>query len=232
MIKEQTSEFTPKWMLLLVISPIFFSLIYFLIGSYFKLSKMTYFQYLQLTSLIAIVVVGGYQLYFWTQRNSNFFKTRTLETFFDSWFPFWPSWIWIYSFLYYILIGGFIIAIPSIERGVYIIFGGIVLLVIQCVFFILFPEVIPPEWREFESDSISKKYLKFVQGFDSDNNCFPSMHCSLATYISLTLFPLMGYYSLIFIFLIAISCLFTKQHQFVDVIPGIALGSLVYWFIV
>jgi membrane-associated phospholipid phosphatase len=73
--------------------------------------------------------------------------------------------------------------------------------------------------------------LKFIQGFDAENNCFPSLHNSLAAYISLTLFPLMGWYCLIFIFLIAVSTLVTKQHQFVDVIPGIALGGLVYWLI-
>lgn len=231
MSKTQSSEFTPKWMLVLVLTPLVLSVIYYFVGKLIKFSTMTYFEYLQLTTLIAIVVTGGYQLYFWTQRNSGFFKTRILKIFIDDWFPFWPSWIWIYSFLYYILIGGFIIAIPSIERGVYIIFGGLLLLVIQCILFILFPAVTPPEWREFETNTISKRYLKFIQGFDAENNCFPSLHNSLAAYISLTLFPLMGWYCLIFIFLIAVSTLVTKQHQFVDVIPGIALGGLVYWLI-
>lgn len=231
MSKVQSSEFTPKWMAVLVLSPIILSYIYYYIGRAINYSTMSYTDYLQLTSLISIVVVGGYQLYFWTQRNSNFFRPRVLKTFVDDFFPFWPSWIWIYSFLYYILIGGFIIAIPSIEKGVYIIFGGLLLLIIQCVLFVLFPAVIPTEWREFEPDTISKRYLRFVQGFDAENNCFPSMHCSLATYISLCLLPLMGWYCLIFVFLIAISCLFTKQHQFVDVIPGILLGGGVFWLI-
>jgi membrane-associated phospholipid phosphatase len=231
MSKTQSSEFTPKWMLVLVLTPLMLSVIYYFVGKAIHYSTMSYFEYLQLTSLIAAVVAGGYQLYFWTQRNSHFFKTRVLKIFIDDWFPFRPGWIWIYSFLYYILIGGFIIAIPNMERGIYIIFGGLVLLVIQCILFILFPAVTPPEWRVFEANTISKRYLKFIQGFDGENNCFPSLHNSLAAYISLSLFPLMGYYCLIFVFLIALSTLLTKQHVFVDVIPGIALGGLVYWLI-
>jgi len=210
-----------------IISYLFLTIILFC----WKSPKLFKYVLFQLTSLIAAVVAGGYQIYFWTQRNSNFFKTRQLKLKIDDWFPFWPSWIWIYSFLYYILIGGFIIAIPNIERGVYIIFGGLLLLVFQALLFILFPAVCPTEWRDYKVDTISKKYLKFVQGFDDVNNCFPSMHCSLATYISLTLFPLMGWYCLVFAGLIGISTLFTKQHTILDVFPGMALGALVYWII-
>ncbi|ROL60814.1 hypothetical protein D9V86_09005 [Bacteroidetes/Chlorobi group bacterium ChocPot_Mid] len=226
-----TKDFTPKWMSLLILSPFFFSFIYYIAGKNLLDSQMTLFQYLQLTALIAVVVPGGYQLYFWTQRHSNFFKTRVLKIWIDDYIPFWPKWVWVYSFFYYILIGGFLIMIPNIETAVYVIFGGLVLLVSQCIFFILFPAINPPEWRQFEPDTISKKFLKFVQAFDDENNCFPSMHCSLATYISLTMFPVIAYYSFIPIFLIAISCLLTKQHQFMDVVPGVGLGAFVYWIV-
>ncbi|MCX6148490.1 MAG: phosphatase PAP2 family protein [Candidatus Kapabacteria bacterium] len=222
-------DFQPKWMLGLIISPFILSLIYFYLGSTLTHSKMPYFQYLELTSLITAIVAGGYQLYFWTQRNSGFFKTRCLKIFIDDYIPFWPKWIWIYSFLYYVLIGGILISIDTLDKGILIIFGGLSLLVVQCICFIIFPAINPPEWREFEPNTISKRYLKFVQSYDSENNCFPSMHCSLATYISLTLHPLLGGYEWVFVFLIAISCLFTKQHQIVDVVPGILLGWSVYF---
>lgn len=133
--------------------------------------------------------------------------------------------------MYYFLIGGIVIVIQNIEQGVYFIFGGLVLLIIQCICFILFPAINPPEWREYEANTISKKYLKFVQSFDGNNNCFPSIHVSLATYISMLLFPTMGLYCLIFPGLIGISCLFTKQHQFVDVVAGFILGLFVFWLI-
>lgn len=226
---RQTSEFSPKWMFLLILSPLALSAIYFWISRFFGMSGMSYVDYLKFTTLLTAVVPGGYQLYFWTQRNSNFFKSRCFKIWIDDYIPFYPSWVWVYSFMYYVLIGAFMFAIPSIEQGVYLIFGGLVLLVVQCLFFILMPVVNPPEWRQFEANTVSKKFLKFVQGFDDENNCFPSMHCSLATYISLALVPVFGYYAFIFIFLIAVSCLFTKQHQFMDVIPGVGLGAIIYY---
>jgi len=225
------NDFTPFWMACLVLSPIVFSVIYFYLGKLFGRQFMPYIDYLMLTSLIAVVVVGGYQLYFWTQRNSGFFRTKCFKIKLDDYIPFWPQWVWIYSFLYYIMIGGVMLAIPTMDRGIYVIFGGLLLLLSQCAIFIMIPCINPPEWRQFEIDTLSKRFLKFVQGFDGENNCFPSMHCSLAAYISLTMSPVLSYYSYIFIALIAISCLFTKQHQILDVLFGVPLGIGVYYMI-
>lgn len=231
MAEMKRNDFSPPWMAALVSSPVILSVIYYFIAKQFNNSKMTYFEYLQFTSLILVVVVGGYQVYFWTQRHSDQSKTRIIKSFIDDYIPFWPIWVWIYSFLYYVLIGGLLITIPSIERGVYLIFGGLLLLVGQSLVFYLFPAINPPEWRNFNEDNIHKRFLKYVQAFDQENNCFPSMHCSLATYISLFMTPLMGIYSWVFIILISLSCLFTKQHNILDVIAGVALGAGVFYLV-
>ena len=48
-------------------------------------------------------------------------------------------------------------------------------------------------------------------------------------YVSMVLYPTIGNASWIFISLIAISCLFVKQHQMADILPGIGLGWLVWY---
>ena len=215
-------------MLLIFLSVFFLSAVYYLIGTGFMYSTLTYYEYLVFTSLLSVVIVGGYQVFFWVQRNNYFFKTKCLKIKLDDRIPFWPRWVWIYSFLYYILIGYVLVSIRSIEDGVYLIFGGLVLLTLQSICFIVYPCTVPPKWRKYKVDTLSKRFLKFVQGVDNGRNCMPSMHCSVAAYVCLILLPVLSYFSFIFIGLIAISCLFVKQHQIMDIMPGILLGGLVY----
>ncbi|MBI2654412.1 phosphatase PAP2 family protein [Candidatus Woesearchaeota archaeon] len=226
------SGISPKYMLLIFLGTIAFSFIYYYFGKTFINSPLTYYQYLVFTSVLAVVVTGSYQIFFWVQRNNYFFRTRCLKTRLDDYIPFWPQFIWIYSFSYYLLIGYVAVSINSIEEGVNLIFGGLLLLLLQSICFLLFPCTVPSSWRKYKANSLSTKFLKFVQKLDNGRNCFPSMHCSVATYAGLILLPVMSYYSLIFIFLIAISCLFVKQHQVADILPGILLGWLVYTIIV
>ena len=222
------TKIKPRYMLLLSLVTFIFSVAYYIIGNKYANSPLTYYQYIEFTSLIAIIIVGGYQIFFWVQRNNYFFRTRCLKTKFDEYIPFWPSWVWAYSFLYYLIIGLVVVSIKSIEQGVNIIFGGLLLLFLQLICFIFFPCTVPPEWRKYKLNSVSTKYLKFVQGLDNGRNCFPSMHCSVATYTILILMPLISYYSFMLLLLIIISCLFVKQHQIADIVPGVLLGWIVY----
>jgi hypothetical protein len=220
---------TPKYMLLLFVSTIFIAWIYYLIAQVVSPAPMPFKSYLVFTCLVAIIITGAYQIFFWVQRNNYFFKTHTWNIWLDDKIPFWPIWIWPYSFFYYIMIGLVVARISSIEEGVFLIFGGLLVLFFQSLFFLVLPVTVPPEYRQYEADTLSKRYLKFVQRLDNGRNCFPSMHCSIATYVGLTLLPVFGVYSYIFIGIIAVSCLLVKQHQIVDIIPGILLGWFVHW---
>lgn len=215
-------------MLLFFLSTVLFSILYYYIGKTFLNSPLTYYQYLVFTSVVAVIVVGAYQIYFWTEANNYFFKTRCLKTKLDDKIPFWPQWVWVYSFIYYFMIGLVIVSLNSLEEGIYLIFGGLFLLVIQCIWYIIYPCTVPPKWRKYKVNSISTRFLKFVQGCDKGRNCMPSMHCSLATYIAFLTYPILSYFSFIFAGLIAISCLFVKQHQILDIPPAILLGWIVY----
>ena len=130
---------SPRYMLLLLVSIPVFAWLYWLVGTRFFDSPLTLEEYLVFTSLVAIVVTGCYQLFFWVQRNNYYFKTRCFVSRFDAHIPFWPSWVWIYSFLYYIAIGFVVASIQSITEGVYLIFGAILLLLSQVAFFFVLP---------------------------------------------------------------------------------------------
>jgi len=43
------------------------------------------------------------------------------------------------------------------------------------------------------------------------------------------LYPSIGNYAFVFAGLIAISCLFVKQHQMADIIPGLLLGYTIWY---
>ncbi len=174
-----------------------------------------------------VLIVGTYQFYFWCQR--QFVKPRkTLLTFIDNWFSYKPSWIWIYSGLYYPIIVFTTLTLTDMRHFVYLVFSYFILLVCQMLFFIFIPIETPIQWREMVTGkNYSEKFLLFVMKFDADTNCFPSMHVSVATLTSLHLLnnkPDLGLYVFLFPILISISALYTKRHYFADLIPGALLG--------
>ena len=227
-ITETEARITPRYMFLLVVSIPLFAGVYYLAGTEFFASPLSLREYLVFTSLVAVVVTGCYQMFFWVQRNNYYFRTRCFELPLDRYIPFWPCWVWIYSFLYYIAIGFVVASIQSIVEGVYQIFGAIILLLSQVTCFLLLPSTVPAEYRQYEVNSISTRFLKFVQGKDNGRNCMPSMHCSVATYVSMILYPSIGNTAFVFVALIAISCLLVKQHQIADIFPGVLLGWVVW----
>ncbi len=224
---EETSV-SPRYMLLLIVTIPLFAWLYYLVGTRFFNSPLSLEEYIVFSSLVAIVVTGFYQLFFWVQRNNDVFKTRCFVSPWDKYIPFWPSWIWIYSFLYYVAIGFVVTSIQSITQGVYLIFDAILLLLVQVLIFFFLPSTVPPEYRQYEVTGLSTRFLKFVQGQDNGRNCMPSMHCSVAMFVSLLLYPVIGNASWFFVALISISCLLVKQHQMADILPGIALGWAIW----
>src|SRR5437773_8836523 len=53
--------------------------------------------------LSLVLIVGVYQFYFWCQRN-HLATPRELKLRIDDWIPYWPSWVWVYSCIYYPII--------------------------------------------------------------------------------------------------------------------------------
>src|SRR5262249_12574771 len=112
------------------------------------------------------------------------------------------------------------------QQFVYVAISYMILLASQMIFFLLWPIATPESWRALnQRRDWSERFLAFVQKFDSRENSFPSMHTSVAMLTALHLRPSLGEWAFLFPLLITTSCLFTKQHYFVDLIPGALLGA-------
>lgn len=175
-----------------------------------------------------ILIVGGYQFYFWCQRNP-LRPVRELRLPLDDRIPFWPAWAWIYGFFYWpgVLYTNWVL--ESSRAFVYLALSFLGLLAMQLACFIVFPVATPEAWRTLNGGRTwSERFLAFVQRFDARSNSFPSMHTSVATLTALYLQPHLGAWAFAFPVLIALSCLFTKQHYIVDLPAGAALGWLAY----
>lgn len=182
--------------------------------------------------MVIILIIGFYQFYFWCQRNHKS-KPKIIHSKIDSLIPFKPGWVWIYSGLYYPVIIFMIFAFKDFRHFGYVVVDFAILMAFQMYFFVYHPVTTPASWREFteHKQTLSVRFLKYVQGIDQASNCFPSMHVSVATLTSCHLLqnmPFLGLWVWSFPILIAISAVFTKQHYFKDLIPGAILGFAAY----
>jgi membrane-associated phospholipid phosphatase len=156
--------------------------------------------------LSVILIVGVYQFYFWCQRN---YRAQPRQ-------------------LYYPVIVYINFVMESPGQFLHVAMSYVVLLALQMMFFVFFPVATPAQWRVSVCRGRSERFLAFVQKFDSPANSFPSMHTSVATLTAMHLWPHLGPAVLLFPGLIALSCLFTKQHYVIDLPAGAALGWLVF----
>ena len=185
-------------------------------------------DYLIHLTLSVILIIGVYQFYFWCQRN-YVLEPRELRLRIDEYIPYWPRWVWIYSCLYYPLILYLNFVLDTPREFTHAAASYVLLLILQMTFFILFPVATPQHWRGYnQGRSRSERFLALVQRFDGRTNSFPSMHVSVAMLTALHLQPHIGPVAFAFPVLIALSCLFTKQHYLIDRPAGAALGWLTY----
>ena len=185
------------------------------------------FDYVVMAVMAVLVIVGIYQFYFWTQRN-HYRKPISLYTKIDDLFTLKTWWIWVYSGIYYPIIIFMIFSFQDMRHFNYTVFSFFMLLICQMIFFVFMPVQTPDSWRqEVVGDGVTPRFMRYVQSLDKTSNCFPSMHMSVSNLTALHLqmnYPEFGNYVFVFPILIALSALYTKQHYFLDLIPGVLLG--------
>ena len=160
-------------------------------------------------------------------------KPKQFDMKIDRLFKFRGWWVWLYSGLYYPMIVLIVLTLDDMKHYNYTAMSFFLLLFMQMVFFRYYPVETPAEWRDFgESNTLSVRFMKFVQSYDDNTNCFPSMHVSVATLVALHMWSnvgdVVGYYPFAFPVIIALSALWTKQHYVVDVVAGVPLGWLAW----
>jgi membrane-associated phospholipid phosphatase len=186
-------------------------------------------------AMTIVLIIGGYQFYFAAQR-CRWYPARFLETRFDGWIKYDPRWVWIYSGLYYPMILLAALSVPTWRDFALMTGCYLALLAVQVTIFLFLPVEIPASWRTIYrgawDGTLSQRFLDLVWSFDKLRNSMPSMHVSVATVTDLVIWrewPTLGRVGVLFPVLIAVSALKTKQHYVVDVLPGAALGGLVFW---
>lgn len=186
-------------------------------------------------AITIVLIIGGYQFYFFAQRQ-RWYSARFLETRFDALISYDPRWVWVYSGLYYPMIVLAALSVPTWRAYAFAVGCYLALLFVQVMFFLFLPVEIPVEWRSVYrgkwEGTRSQRFLDLVWSFDKLRNSMPSMHVSVATVTDLTIgreWPALGIAGLAFPILIAVSALKTKQHYVVDVVPGALLGAFVFW---
>lgn len=188
-------------------------------------------DYLVYFFMCIFLIVGVYQFYFWTQNHPTK-EARSLYTPLDDLFSLKPAWVWIYSGLYYPVIIAVVATVESMREFNYIAMSYFILLFMQMACFISYPVATPDTWRKpLEGNGMSERLLMLVHKYDKQDNCFPSMHVSVATLTAMHFMnnaPVTGNWPLLFPFLIALSALYTRQHYIADLLPGALLGWLAY----
>ena len=196
-----------------------------------------FWDYVAATSIAILLIIGGYQVYFTPQR-APLREPVQLMTWIDEKIPFSPGWVWIYSFLYYPFIVSVIFTLDDFRHYAFTVLSYIILLMLQVAIAYLLPVKTPPSWRAYNPrNSISERFLSVVHHYDAGGNCFPSMHCAVATLTALHLLVNIGTGNGLLsagvigsTLLIYVSTVFIKQHFILDIPAGAALAAVVYWF--
>jgi hypothetical protein len=175
-----------------------------------------------------ILVLGGYQMYFWPQRNIKHQRRRYLPaTLLDKRIPAVPELFWIYSPLYYIFFSLALLCLRTVYASA---LNGWIMLLHGSFWFFYFPTSIEAKFRDqiikVSTDKVTKFIMNMVHVHDSEDNACPSMHCAFAVFLACIAYPFYPTFSIVFPILVSLSCLLTKQHLILDIIPGFLLGGL------
>jgi len=175
--------------------------------------------------VILIIIAGYYPIDSFDQGRDSmpafFFN-------FEKFIPFVPFFVIFYISMY-ILAGLPILYIKKIDDYRRIAVAYLIMILLHFVFYILLPFKMdrPP----IPEDGIIIFLLNLMYTIVSPYNLFPSMHVSLATFSTLIYIKYKKKYSflmVLWLILIILSVLLIKQHQFIDVIGGLILSSLVF----
>jgi len=182
----------------------------------------------------AILFFSAFVMYHLTN-HYPVFQPRELPLFpIDRAIPFVPWTVLIYVSEYFFFMAVYLVCkdMENVNKYIYSFFTT---QSFSCLIFFLWPTIFPRELYPIPDGT-----HPFVDGVwmwlrenDAATNCFPSLHVS-TVYLSAFIFRDEQKEKFPFFLawgtLIAFSTLPTKQHYFIDIVAGLALSMLAYWF--
>jgi len=188
--------------------------------------------YLKAAGTTAFMVLF-FQAYFWVLHHPSKPPVEVPLLPIDTWLPFTPAaiyaygWLWIYVSLPPALIAGFR---ALVGYGVWI--------ALMCLVCLLVFWVWPTQTPVFDIDWAAYPQLAFLKGIDAASNACPSLHVAAALHAAFWLHHLLrdigapGWLrvaSAAQCLAIVWSTMAIRQHVFLDVLAGAAVGLLFAW---
>lgn len=167
--------------------------------------------------------------------HAQLFTPRHLPlTAFDQAIPFIPWTIWIYLTEYFLFISVYLIAKNIVNVNKYL-YSIIAMQIVSVIIFIIWPTIYPR--GDFplpaQSPNLTIQIFNYLRMVDRPTSCLPSLHIS-SCYLSAFVFldEQRGKFWPFFLWAtaIGISTLTTKQHYIIDIIAGLGMAYLFYWF--
>ena len=145
----------------------------------------------------------------------------------DNAVPFWPASGLVYISIYFFLTATFV-ALRDFAVVSRFVYACLFAQVIAAVCFVVWPIVYPRElYLAPTASRLDAEILELVRSMDTPANCLPSLHVSTAVLCAVALRADRDTRLGALIALpLALSTLTFKQHYFVDVLAGLALGLL------
>jgi membrane-associated phospholipid phosphatase len=175
--------------------------------------------------LLAVIVALGYFI----PDNFIVFPTHSVVlTRLDQWVELQPAWVWFYISYYPLLIAGYFMTTGHASQRVY--FGAMSLAsLVGFIVFFFFPTMVSRDLYPWTgANDVSAQMLTYIRGADVPVNCLPSMHVCMSFIAAACISMVSGRVGrvLLWAWFLAIcySTMATKQHYFVDLVAGFALG--------
>lgn len=181
-----------------------------------------------------LVLIFGAVIYFLTNHNKLFTPVELPMLWIDQATPFLPYTIWIYLSESLLFVSVYVLTRDMQNVNKYL-YSMAALQIVSVVIFIFWPTTFPRDLFPIPDnlDPLTHFLLNLTRKSDDPSNCLPSLHVSgvyLSSFIFLDeqkkKFPLFFSWAT----LVAISTLTIKQHYLLDVLAGLGMAVLFYWF--
>ena len=180
---------------------------------------------------VIILILTGIFMAFYTVSGAISYQTGGFLPIpaFEESIPFLTWTIWIYIVLYPIYLIWCLYSYKNLEEINKTMYGFLVLTVISCICFVLFPVSYPRDLYPLGyHNDLTTIIFKAMRAADKPSNCLPSLHVGLCFLFAYGFFKESKFkFGIAFLIsiIVAISTLTTKQHYIYDILAGFIISS-------